>query len=159
MSKKSIYLETSFISYLSSRPSRDIVVAGHQALTHEWWAEQRQHFALFVSELVVSEAKCGHPEAASKRLALLEDIDLLHITDTISTLASQLIANKAIPEVATADAVHVSIAAVNGIHYLLTWNCKHIANVQCMEAIYNTCMTQGYKPPMIATPEAFLGGQ
>ncbi len=159
MSKKSVYLETSFISYLTGRPSRDLVAASHQALTREWWETQRDQFALFASELVTSEAKRGHPEAAAERLALLDTLDSLHITDSISILANKLIETHAIPEIATADAVHVSIAAVNGIDYLLTWNCKHIANARCIGAIYDTCLINGFKPPLILTPEAFLGGE
>ena len=157
MRKKSVYLETSFISYLTSRPSRDIVAAGRQTLTHEWWETQRDQFTLYISELVVSEAKQGNPEAATERLAILANLDLLHITEAISGLAHKLIENHAIPEVAIADAVHVSIAAANGIDYLLTWNCKHIANAHCMEMIYQTCLMNDYKPPLIVTPEAFLG--
>ena len=159
MSKKSIYLETSFISYLTARPSRDIVVSGHQLLTHKWWKTQRNEFALFISELVISEAKRGHPEAAAQRLAILTHLDLLHTTTAVSDLANSFVDNHAIPKEAAADAVHVSIAAVNGIDYLLTWNCKHIANAQCIEVIYDICLMNGYKPPLILTPEAFPGDE
>ncbi|MCA9324699.1 type II toxin-antitoxin system VapC family toxin [Candidatus Saccharibacteria bacterium] len=154
---KSVYLETSFISYLTNRPSHDLITAGHQALTQDWWDNQRPHFTLYVSELVVTEAKRGHEEAAAKRLSALENIELLKITDEISAFAKALITGHAIPEVAVADAVHVSTAAINGIDYLLTWNCKHIANAQRYEAIREICREQGYRSPVICTPEELIG--
>ena len=156
MRKKSVYLETSFISYLTARPSRNTVVVGHQIMTNEWWEFSRNEFDLYVSDLVISEASAGHPDAVDKRLSTMAEIPTLEITDEASAFAKILVAYHAIPEVARADALHVSLAAINGMNYLLTWNCKHIANAQRLERITTLCLEQGYKPPIICTPEELV---
>ncbi len=157
MAKKSVYLETSFISYLTSRPSQNVVAAGHQEITRQWWDTRQQDFELFVSELVIEEAGKGHSEAAAKRLSSIADIALLDVTDEAITFANTLVEALVIPEKATADAMHVSIAAISGIHYLLTWNCRHIANVEIFESIGKLCTAHGYRAPMLCTPEQLLG--
>ncbi len=157
MEKKTVYLETSVVSYLTNRLSRDLIVAGHQASTREWWETERQNHDLYVSEMVIVEASRGQPEAAQKRLALLDGIALLRISEDVAVLAQALVKRRAIPEVAAADAVHVAVAAVNGIHYLLTWNCRHIANAERFDAISSVCVDCGYKPPIICTPDELFG--
>ena len=156
MDKKTVYLETSVVSYLTNRPSRDLIVAGHQASTREWWETQRQNYDLYVSELVIAEASRGHEEAAQKRLALLDGISLLRVSEEVAAFAQALVERHAIPQVAAADAVHVAVAAVNGIHYLLTWNCKHIANAARFEAIEKTCLENSYKSSIICTPDELM---
>jgi predicted nucleic acid-binding protein len=157
MDKSAVYLETSVISYLTNRPSRDVIVAGHQATTREWWESKRAHYELYISELVIVEAGRGHAEAAAKRMALLEGISLLRMSDAVMMLSQRLIDRRAIPEVASADAIHVATAAVNGVHYLLTWNCKHIANAERFDAICTVCLNAGYRPPIICTPDELSG--
>lgn len=158
METKTVYLETSVVSYLTNRSSRDLIVAGHQLSTREWWDTKRQDYELYVSELVIAEASRGDVEAAQKRLALLDGISLLRVSDEVAALAQALVERRAIPEQASADAVHVAVAAVNGIHYLLTWNCTHIANAERFEAIEQTCLENGYKSPIICTPDELTGG-
>lgn len=157
MEKKTVYLETSVVSYLTNRPSRDVVVAGHQAVTRDWWELRRADFTLYVSEPVLDEAGAGDPNAAAKRLAALSGIDVLDVTDEAIEFAAQLLRLGVIPEKAAIDALHVAIACANGVHYLLTWNCKHIANAERFEAIAVACLENGYKPPIICTPEELLG--
>ncbi|MEE8058414.1 MAG: type II toxin-antitoxin system VapC family toxin [Pseudomonadales bacterium] len=156
--KKSVYLETSFISYLTGRPSRDVIAAGHQAVTQEWWEKESEYYHLVVSELVVREAQRGHEEAAARRLSAIDGIELLQISDEAIDFADSLLANNVIPRVATADAIHVSMAAINGIDYLLTWNCKHIANADQRQYIEMLCIENNYKPPVICTPEELMRG-
>jgi predicted nucleic acid-binding protein len=103
------------------------------------------------------EASRGHEEAAQKRLALLDGIELLRITEEVTQFAQALVTGHAIPEAAAADAVHVAVAAVNGIHYLLTWNCKHIANAERFEVIRAVCLDNGYQPPILCTPDELPG--
>jgi predicted nucleic acid-binding protein len=157
MVAKTVYLETSVISYLASRPARDLVVAAHQTVTREWWEGKRTNYDLYVSELVIAEASRGHEEAAQKRLALLDGISLLRVSDEVAVLAQALVDRHAIPRIANTDAVHVAIAAVNGIHYLMTWNCTHIANAERFDAITGVCLENGYKPPIICTPDELSG--
>ena len=157
MNKKSVYLETSFISYLTARPSRDIITAGHQAITHDWWDNRRHDFDLFVSELVFMEARRGDVTAAEQRVAAMENLALLDLSVQTETFANLLLSHKAVPEKAAEDAAHIAVACVSNIDYLLTWNCKHIANAQCYRAIEELCNDQGYKYPIICTPSELLG--
>lgn len=157
MDKKTIYLETSVVSYLANRPSRDLIVAAHQAVTREWWERRRLDFTLFVSEPVLDEAGSGDADAAAQRLAVVDGIDVLRVTDAAIDLAERLLRSGAIPKEAAIDALHVALACVNGIHYLLTWNCKHIANAERFEEIQTVCVESGYKPPIICTPDELTG--
>jgi hypothetical protein len=154
--KASVYLETSVISYLAARPSRDLIVAAHQQITVEWW-EVRDSWELSISALVVSEAGSGDGEAAGRRLALLQRLPLLTLNDAALDLTEQLLAKAALPAKAREDALHIAIAAVHGMDYLLTWNCKHIANAVKRPTIEAVCETSGYRPPIICTPEELLG--
>ncbi len=159
MSEKSVYLETSFISYLTSRPSRDLITAGHQAITSDWWEVHRHHFALYVSEPVKDEAMQGNAEMAAKRLAVIDEIDLLTVTDEAIDFGQVLIEGHAVPAKAATDALHVAISCVNGIDYLLTWNCKHIANAQRFRDIERLCQQFDYVMPIICTPEELIGDE
>lgn len=157
MTKPSVYVETSVISYLASRPSRDLIVAGHQQLTTEWWSA-RDNWQLFISPLVLQEAGGGDADAAAKRLFFTQELTLLHLTDSVLHLAEQLLFETALPENAAEDALHVAVAAVYNMDYLLTWNCRHIANAMKRHAIMKACETSGYQTPVICTPEELMGG-
>ncbi|SMF96571.1 PIN domain-containing protein [Methylomagnum ishizawai] len=154
--KPKVYVETSVISYLAARVSRDLIVAGHQQISQEWW-DTRQDWDLSISALVVSEARSGDASAAERRLALLEGLPLLSLNDPAIELAERLLKGAALPEKAKEDALHIAIAAVHGIDYLLTWNCKHIANAVKRPLIETLCEMAGYRPPVICTPEELLG--
>ncbi len=159
MSKKeSVYIETTVVSYLTSWLSRDLIRAAHQQITQEWWQHRRNDFEIFVSEFVINEAAAGDPEAAEKRLEALANIALLDVNLDAEKLAKKLIADKALPGKAVTDALHIAVASVHGINYLLSWNCKHIANAEMQSAIEKVCAEQGYKCPKICTPEELLGG-
>ncbi len=156
MSRAKVYLETTVISYLAARPSRDLLVAAHQQITSDWWEHNRLDFDLFVSQLVVEEASAGDSDAAIRRLKLIEAIDLIGLTEASLALAEKLLANGAVPADSEEDALHVAIAAVNGMDYVLTWNCRHIANVARRSHIEATCLEAGYAAPIICTPEELL---
>lgn len=150
---QSVYLETTIISYLAARPSSDIVVAGHQKITHDWWQNTRTSYELFASELVVQEASSGDPQLAQKRLVFLTDAKLLQVTDECRDLAKHLIASGVIPVTSVADALHLAVAAVNALDFLLTWNCRHLANAAMRNAITSTLVAAGHSSPIICTPE------
>lgn len=152
----SVYIETSVISYLIARPSRDIVVAGHQQTTRDWWQTRQAAFAVYASELVIREARGGDPQAAAERLAILETIELVEVSSEALTLANQLVTDAAIPQKAIADALHVATAVTSGIDFLLTWNCKHIANAIMRGRIERICRASGYEPSIICTPEELM---
>ena len=155
--KQKVYIETSVISYLTARPSRDLITAAHQQLTLDWWEGRRTDFDLYVSQLVVREASAGDEEAAKRRLTVIEEIPLLELNEEALTLARSLIEEGPLPERASEDALHIAVATVHGMDFLLTWNCKHIANAQMRNLITEVCRSQGYEPPITCTPEELLG--
>jgi hypothetical protein len=153
MTKPAVYLETSVVGYATSRTSRDLVVAGRQQITRDWFALGAGAYDLFISQLVVSEASGGDEAAARDRAAFLEGISRLGITAAAGELAARLVQRGAVPREAAEDALHIAVAAVHGVDYLLTWNCKHIANATMRQAIERVCRESGYEPPVICTPE------
>lgn len=155
--KPKVYLETTIVSYLAARLSRDLIVAAHQQLTADWWTTQRPNFEIFTSEFVFREASVGDESVAQKRLALLEDVPVLEITESALKLAGELIRRRVVPQRYAEDASHIAIATVHGMDYLLTWNCKHIANAQLEKGIGAICRAAGYDPPVICTPEELMG--
>lgn len=155
--KPKVYIETSVISYLTAHPSRDLVVAAQQQITHDWWDSRRQDFNLYILQVVKSEASAGDPSAASKRLQILEDIEFLDILDEAAELADKLLSEGCLPKKTAEDALHIAIATIHRMNYLLTWNCKHIANSERRPAIESVIRENGYQPPIISTPEELIG--
>jgi len=151
-----VYLETTVLSYLTARPSRDLVVAGHQQITREWWETRRSSFEVYISQLVVQEAQQGDPEAAKRRLVVIDALPLLEVT-AAAALARALVDRGVIAKKSAADALHISIAAVHGIQYLLTWNMAHIANAELRPRIERVCRSEGFEPPVLCTPEELMG--
>jgi predicted nucleic acid-binding protein len=154
--KRKVYVETSVISYLTARPSKTILGAAHQQITLAWW-ETRNQYELLVSESVLRECDAGDPDAARKRLAVLSDIPLLLITEQAVQIAESLVERGIIPPKAAEDALHIAIATVNGVDYLLTWNCRHIANPEIQRGIAEQLEKFGLFLPFICTPEELLG--
>ena len=155
--KPKIYLETTVPSYLTAWPSRDLIRAGHQQITQEWWQTRRQHFDLYISQFVLDEVSAGDTEAASERLIALQDLPLLDLTDEVGELSVALVTSLALPAKATTDAAHIAVAAVHGMHFLLTWNCTHIANAEMAVTIETACRERGFTCPVICTPEELMG--
>jgi hypothetical protein len=152
-----VYIETTFVSYLTARPHRDIVVAAHQQLTQEWWDTCKDKYELCVSQLVLQEAGAGDSQAAKERLAVLATMKLLDITAEAQQLGKELVRAGALPTKAQADALHIAIAAIHGVPFLLTWNCRHLANATMRSVIEKACKNRGYLAPIICTPEELLG--
>jgi len=157
MTKPTVYLETTLIGHLAGRVHPDAVVSARQTITRDWWEHAASSFQLVASQLVVEECSAGDPDAANERLALLDNVGFLDITDSARRLAEHLTGAGAIPNTEPRDALHISIAAANGIQYLLTWNFKHIANAVMRERIERTCRDSGFEPPVICTPEELTG--
>jgi hypothetical protein len=154
--KPKVYIETSIVSYLTARLSNDIRVVANQNTTIEWWETRRSSFELFMSEFVTAEASLGNPEAAKKRLDVIADLPKLSTSNEAKMLAKALICGGAIPTIAEVDAFHIAVAAVNGVEYLLTWNCTHIANAVIRPGIEKICRQQGVEPPIICTPQEVM---
>ena len=155
---ESVYLETTFISYLVSRPSRDLLVAAHQQITYDWWTHRRQHFDCCISQVVIDEVSAGDSEESRKRLDMLSACHVLEVTEDAELLTRAILASRAIPKRAVRDAAHIAVASVNDINYLLTWNCAHLANAQMIRKIAVVCNREGYNMPVICTPEELMGG-
>lgn len=154
--KPKAYIETTVISYLTASPSRDVVIAGHQQITRDWWRNAAVRFELVASQLVINEASAGDPAAALDRLAALNAITLLDATDEALELADELVRLSAIPQKAAEDAAHIAIAVTNGVDYLVTWNCRHIANATMRSRIESVCRAAGFEPAIICTPDELM---
>jgi predicted nucleic acid-binding protein len=150
---QSVYIESSVISYLVARPSRDVVVAAHQAITEAWWQSQRAEFDLFVSSLVIQEISRDDAAASEKRLQAVENIPLLATSPEAQRLAEDLLAKGAVPANSEEDALHIAIAAAGGIEFLLTWNFKHINNAQTKAVITTVVESHGFACPILCSPE------
>jgi hypothetical protein len=155
--KPRLYLETTIPSYLTSRPSRDLIIASHQQITRDWWDTRRGGFQLFISQLVVDEAGGGDPAAARERLKAVQHLPLLDITPEVAELAAAILDSGRIPRKAATDAAHIAIAAVHSMDFLVTWNCVHIANAAITKALAVICREHECECPVICTPEELLG--
>lgn len=153
---KSVYIETSIVSYLTSRPSRDLRAAAWQQTTTQWWEQERPKYTLFTSELVLAEAGAGDQTAAQRRLNALNGIAVLDVIDEARYLAARLVTNGGLPEHAQADALHIGTASVHGMDYLLTWNCRHIDNAAIKPIVRSICAVAGHTCPEICTPLELL---
>jgi hypothetical protein len=154
--KPRVYVETSVISYLVARPSRDLIIAAHQEVTREWWQNQRGAFELFCSDAVLSEAAMGDPEAASQRLEVLAQMQLVEIPPQALDLANALVVATALPAKAQVDALHIAIAAYEKMDFVLTWNFKHIANAQSAVKVREVCASFGQRCPVLCSPLELL---
>lgn len=155
--KRTVYLETSIVSYLTARLSSDIITAGHQLTTLDWWETQREKFDVLASELVIQEAALGDTQMAQKRLEVLNGIEILAVTSEARDLAKTLVAKNALPQKAALDALHISIAAVEKVDFLATWNFKHIANARMKAKIEEAIRAEGFAPSQICTLEELSG--
>jgi len=156
--KPRLYLETTIPSYLKSRPNRDLIVAGHQQITQEWWRARRDSFEIYVSQFVLDEAGAGDAEAAQERLDVLKEFPLLDINDDVLRLAAAILQAKVIPEKAARDAAHIAVSAVHAIEYLMTWNCAHLANAMIIKDVQRICQSNRFVCPVICTPEELMEG-
>ena len=155
--KKAVYIESSVVSYLTARPSRDLVIAGHQASTAEWWQEYRDQYEVFISPLVVEEISAGDPTAVAERLMAVDGIASLSISEEAEAIAEALLRAKAVPANSSRDALHIAISATQGIDYLLTWNFKHINNASTRILVTNVVSKFGLVCAVLCSPEELIG--
>ena len=154
--KPKVYIETTVVSYLAARPSRDATIAARQRLTWQFWEEHAHRFELVISPTVISEIRRGNAEMAQHRLNLVSDMTRLPTSYLTSNLTQNLLDAGAIPRNAEADATHIAIAAVYNIEYLATWNYKHIINSHKRQHIEQVCRDNGFQPARICTPETLI---
>ncbi|MCK4796713.1 MAG: type II toxin-antitoxin system VapC family toxin [Spirochaetes bacterium] len=148
-------METSFFSYLTANISNNLVSAARQQITNEWWQNNFDKYKLFISDFVIAEASKGDAKAAEKRIKFIKEnqFKMLEITDDCVSLAENLFKSINLPEKARDDALHISIAIYHNIDFLMTWNCRHIANAHFMKAVGIYCSNNKLSTPQICTPE------
>lgn len=156
ITNRTIYIETSVISYRVARSSRDIIVLARQEITAEWWDNVLAHFNAFVSPVVLDEISAGDQQAQALRLQLIENIPLLAVDERVTALAEVISEQIRLPDRAQADAYHIAIPAVHCIDYVVTWNCKHIANAFMLRKVEQIVKSMGYMMPVVCTPEELM---
>lgn len=152
-----VYVETTVIGHLAGRAHPDVTIAARQATTRRWWMAAAAKFQLLISQIVLDECSAGDPAAAQERLDEIDALPSLDITQAVRDLADQLLSNHAVPPTEPRDALHIAVAAVHGVQYLVTWNFKHIANATLRGRIEDVCRDAGFEPPIICTPEELAG--
>ena len=155
--KPKVYVETSVISYLVARRNqRDLIVAANQELTVEWWEHRRQDFELYVSAVVLAEVARGNEQFAAARTTVAQQLTIVEISESATALADSLVEHAGLPPTAYEDAIHIAVAATGGMDYLLTWNCRHIANAMIIPRVNRVIRSFGYEPPLIYTPQQLM---
>ena len=156
--KPTVYIETTIPSFLTAWPSNDLIAAGKQEVTRQWWKRKKGDFELFASQYVIDEAERGDPDAAQQRLAIIHDLDVLEVDPKVIELSEIILATGLIPAKAKTDAAHIAVATRHSIDFLLTWNCVHIANAQILRRIDRIVAEAGFVLPTICTPDELFGG-
>jgi predicted nucleic acid-binding protein len=154
--KRRVYIETTVASYYTARPSRDVMVAGHQRATRKLWAKLAAQYETYVSALVYQEAEKGDLEQATMRLAAIKPFRMLDIDEEARSLAEEIIVGKGIAKEYPEDALHIAVAAVNGMEVLVTWNFAHLNNPFTRMMVRQIVENAGYACPEICSPEELL---
>jgi predicted nucleic acid-binding protein len=154
---ETVYIETSLIGYLTARPSNNLILMANLGITQEWWDTRRDQFTIYISQVVLDEVARGDLEMANRRLEILRYFPLLEVNERVQSLAVQFLTKSNLPAKAADDALHIAIATFYGLDYLLTWNCKHIANAQIQKKLTQIGIEAGYELPTICTPYELMG--
>jgi predicted nucleic acid-binding protein len=149
---ETVYIETTIVSLLVARPSRDPLIAAHQQLTRQWWQDRRLRFNCVTSEEVVREASQGDADMSRLRLEALAGLPVLRVTETARGLAKEILQKGLLPLQAVSDAIHASVASTEGIETLLTWNCRHLANPLILRQLRAFMTGHGLTLPEVCTP-------
>jgi predicted nucleic acid-binding protein len=152
-----VYIETSVVSLLVASPNRSLVTAARQQATRDWWNLRRELFHCVTSDETLAEAARGDAEQAQLRLAALENLPVLAITSDVENLAAEFLDTGALPAKAQADAVHLAVATRGKVDYLLTWNCRHLANAQILRRLEREAVRRGWALPTVCTPLELMG--
>lgn len=154
--KPTLYLESTIPSYYAARPSKDLVILTHQHLTREWWDTRLDRYEVFVSEIVHDEILRGDSGAARRRAQVIESFSTLDVSDEAERLAQAYLSELLLPQNALADALHLAVASINEVDYLLTWNCRHIARGSVKRKLPDINAARGLVSPTICTPEELM---
>jgi len=155
--KSKVYIETSVVSYLVGRPSKDLITAARQIITYDWWTHELPKFEPYISRPVIDEAKEGAPEVAKSRMSALKGFNFLEENEDISTTAQAYLDFTHLPEKCRLDCIHMAMASHYSMDYLVSWNCKHIVNAVITGKIRKANDALGLSTPQICTPEELFG--
>ncbi len=156
--KPRIYVESSVISYATSRKSVSALTAYRQEVTHRWWAKATEMFALETSAIVQFEIAAGDPVAAKKRLALFATLIELPLHAEVVVLGERLMQEGLVPRSEPEDATHIAQATLTQVDYIATWNFAHMVGPQAKYRLVQNIERWGYKAPLLATPEEIFEG-
>lgn len=154
---ETVYIETSILGYLTARSTKNLIIAANMEITRDWWELRRNAFTLYISEAVLDEVAKGDPALAAQRLDILRNFPLLALNQSVQDLAAQFLTRSNLPPKANIDAIHIAAATVHSMDYLLTWNCKHIANAQIQGKLAEISLDFGYVLPVLCTPNELMG--
>ena len=155
---ETIYIETSILGYLTARSTKNLILAANIEITRDWWESRRGDFTLYISQAVLKEIALGDAQIAAQRLEIVRGFPLLELNQAVEDLAAQFLSRSNLPPKANVDAIHIAAATVHGLDYLLTWNCKHIANAQIQRKLAEISFDFGYELPILCTPYELLEG-
>lgn len=155
--KEIAYIETTIVSYLVARPSRDLVLSAHQQVTREWWESERVNYHCIASEEVAREAMLGDTGMAQARIKVLEEVQIVAITAEVEAMAATFMATGALPPTMRPDGTHLAAATLSGADYLLTWNCRHLANAHVLRRLQKEGERRGWQLPGVCTPLELMG--
>ncbi|HQZ66529.1 MAG TPA: type II toxin-antitoxin system VapC family toxin [Planctomycetaceae bacterium] len=153
---KTVYVESSIISFLRARPSGHVISAARQLITRRWWDEERGNYQLVISQYVIDEISKGNQDRVRERLDAIVDIPVVELPDDIANLAEEMISAALLPPKARVDALHICVASIQRLDYLLTWNCTHIANARILPRVEAFLSERGHLLPLVCTPEELL---
>jgi predicted nucleic acid-binding protein len=156
VAKPTVYIETTVISYLTSRPSRNLIVAAHQLITVEWWRDVLPELTPYISIAIVDEISKGDPVMAAMRLDAVKDFPELEITSEVRSLAARYISKLQLPHRSITDATHLACASWYGVDYVATWNMAHIASAKVRAVLNNLNRARGVSVPVLCTPEELM---
>ena len=156
---ETIYIETSILGYLTARSTDNLILAANVKVTQDWWDEHSTSLVLYASEIVADEASRGDATMANQRQNLLQSLIFLDLTDEAIALAQEFLQQSNLPPKASNDALHMALATVYGLDYLLTWNCKHMANAQIQRKLSQISLELGYILPFVCTPYEFISSK
>jgi hypothetical protein len=154
---ESVYVETSFVSLLVGKPSRDLVTAANQQVTRDWWRLRRPYFECVISAEVLREAAAGDPKVSRQRLEALSTLTVLRRTRAVDELVEAFLSTGALPAKAKADAAHLAVATSHRVDYLLTWNFKYLANAEILLRLRPVAEQRGHRLPVVCTPLQLMG--
>lgn len=151
--KPRVYVETSVISYMTARPSSNILLLARQQFTREFWEMRDVDFVAWVSDLVLDEASAGDPMAAAARLSACAGLAMLDINPAVQAFAKELIRSSAVPATEPEDALHLALATIHKMDYIASWNFAHLVGPAAKFKLQSKIAALGHRPPIIATPE------